>query len=62
MIKHGKVEVGHTPSVVSGLPSEKLVKGEPVGNRERPTDPGLKKLAAALQDTPEATKEKHGAT
>ena len=52
MIKTGKVETGKTPSVVSGRPSEKIVSGEPVADREKPVDPGLKKLAAAITETP----------
>ena len=48
MIKTGKVEIGKTPSVVSGKRSTKLREGEPVRKQEKPTDPGLKKLASAL--------------
>lgn len=47
MIKHGKVQKG-TPSVVSGLPSDILRKGEPIKRGEQPVDPGLKKLAKAI--------------
>lgn len=53
MIKTGKVELGKTPSVVSGLPSTKLVEGEPVRKDEKPTDPGLKKLASEVTQKPE---------
>ena len=50
MIKTGRIEVGKTPSVVSGKPSTKLRDGEPVRKFERLDDPGLKKLAAVLAE------------
>lgn len=52
MIKDGQVKTGKTPSVVSGLPSEVIKDGEPVRKDEKPEDPGLKKLAAALDESP----------
>ena len=48
MIKDGQVKVGKTPSVVSGKPSEVIKDDEPVKKDEQPRDPGLKKLAAAI--------------
>ncbi len=48
MIKDGQVKVGRTPSVVSGKPSQEVKEGEPVCRGEQPEDPGLKKLASAL--------------
>ncbi len=48
MIKDGQVKIGKTPSVVSGEPSETIREGEPVRKDEKPEDPGLKKLAAAV--------------
>jgi len=48
MIKDGKVEVGRTPSVVSGKPSQEVKEGEPICRGEKPEDPGLKKLASVL--------------
>ncbi len=52
MTKTGRVEVGVTPSVVSGKKSTKLVDGEPVRGDEKPTDPGMKKAASLVK--PEA--------
>lgn len=49
MIKDGKVKVGKTPSVVSGKPSNTIKEGEPIRKDEKPVDPGLKKLAAAIE-------------
>jgi hypothetical protein len=50
MIKNGQVKVGKTPSVVSGRPAEEIKEGEPVRRNEHPEDPGLKKLASALEE------------
>lgn len=50
MTKHGKVEVGKTPSVVSGRPSTKIEDGEPVRKDEQPVDAGLRKLASVLDE------------
>ncbi len=49
MIKDGKVKIGKTPSVVSGKPAQVIKEGEPVRKDEQPTDPGLKKLASAIE-------------
>jgi hypothetical protein len=51
MTKHGKVEVGKTPSVVSGRPATKIEDDEPVRKGEQPADAGLKKLASILDET-----------
>jgi hypothetical protein len=47
MIKTGKIEIGKTPSVVSGKPSKKLVKGEPLAENEKDTQ-SFKKLTRAV--------------
>lgn len=49
MIKNGKVEIGKTPSAVSGKTATRLVDGEPVRRHEQTNDPGLKKLASLIQ-------------
>lgn len=54
MIKDGQVKVGRTPSVVSGRPSEEIKEGEPIRRNEYPEDPGLKKLASALEEKPKS--------
>ena len=46
MTKNGRVQVGSTPSVVSGKPATKIVQGEPVRGSEKPVDPGLRKAAS----------------
>lgn len=51
MIKNGRVEVGKTPSVVSGEKSQSICEGEPVRRYERPVDPGLRKLASLVADS-----------
>lgn len=51
MIKTGNIEIGRTPSVVSGQPSKTVKDGEPVAANENAVDPGLVKLAASLEDT-----------
>lgn len=51
MEKTGQVKLGKTPSVVSGLPSTKIVDTEPVRDGEKPSDPGLTKLASSLAET-----------
>ena len=48
MIKTGKVEIGKTPSVVSGKPSKKIVKGEPLAKDEKETE-SMQKLARAVR-------------
>lgn len=48
MTKTGRVNIGKTPSVVSGKPSTKVVDGEPVRKKEHANDPGLKKLASMI--------------
>ena len=51
MIKTGKVEIGQTPSTVLGVPCTDIQDGEPVARGEvEPADPGLKKLAALLEE------------
>lgn len=57
MTKTGRVQTGKTPSVVSGLPSTKIVEGEPVRKGEKPVDAGLKKLASVI--APPAEDETH---
>jgi hypothetical protein len=52
MIKNGKIELGKTPSAVTGKPSKILQDGEPIRKGEKLVDPGLTKLAAALEETP----------
>jgi len=47
MTKTGKVEIGKTPSVVSGKPSKRIVKGEPLADQEKETA-SMKKLARAV--------------
>ena len=56
MLKTGQVQVGKTPSVVSGERSTAVVDGEPVSDAERPEDPGLKKLAKALDSESDTTR------
>lgn len=56
MLKTGQVQVGKTPSVVSGERSTAVVEGEPVSGDERTEDPGLKKLAKALDSASDITR------
>jgi hypothetical protein len=50
MQKNGRVEIGKTPSVVSGKKSARLIEGEAVCAKEKPVDPGMKKLASFIGD------------
>lgn len=47
IIKTGKVELNKTPSVLSGKPAKKIVKGEPLAENEKETQT-MKKLARAV--------------
>jgi len=49
-IKTGRIELGKTPSSVSGQPSVAVVDSEPVALGETATDPGLKKLGSLLSN------------
>lgn len=46
MTKNGRIEPGKTPSAVSALPSNKVVNGEAVRGKEKPS--GLKKIASKI--------------
>lgn len=48
MTKNARIEVGVTPSEVSGNPSDRLEDAEPLAGQEEHPDPGLKKTAAIL--------------
>lgn len=48
MEKHGKVEVGTTPSEASGHPSEVIKDGQALRENESPTKSSIEKLAAVL--------------
>jgi hypothetical protein len=47
MIKTGKVELGKTPSVITGKPAKKIVRGEPLAEGEKDTQ-SMKKLTRAV--------------
>jgi len=49
MIKTGKVELNKTPSVISGKPAKKIVKGEPLAAGEKELH-SIKKLARAIRE------------
>jgi len=50
MTKTGNIEIGKTPSVVTGEPATAIEAGEPIKKGEQPVDPGLVKLANSLQE------------
>lgn len=55
MTKHGNVEIGKTPSGISGKPCREIKEGEPIrerGELAKYVDPGLVKLARSFQDMP----------
>lgn len=47
MTKTGKVEAGKTPSIVSGKPSKKIVKGEALAEGEK-DKASMEKLSRAV--------------
>jgi hypothetical protein len=51
IIKTGRIEVGKTPSVVTGFVSTLIVDGEPVKKDEKPVDSEFKKLASLIDVT-----------
>ena len=51
IIKNGRIEVGKTPSVVTGDVSTLIIEGEPVKKDEKPTDPEFRKLASLIEIT-----------
>jgi hypothetical protein len=61
MIKNGRIEIGKTPSVVTGACSTRILEGEPVGDHEHPNDPEFRKLASLMVlPTPDDVKEIDG--
>ncbi len=50
MEKRGRIEIGTTPSEVSGKPSTKIKEGQALAKRETPQENTVEKMAA-LVDT-----------
>lgn len=48
MIKNGRVEIGRTPSEVSGKPSDKTRSGVPLTAKERLPSKTVEKLASKI--------------
>jgi len=51
MIKHAKVEVGKTPSEVSGKPSTRVVEGVPLADGEQLPEKRLEKSSVLTDHT-----------
>lgn len=50
MEKNGRVELGKTPSELSGRPSEQIKEGQVLSKEEAPAENTVEKVAALLAD------------